>query len=220
MTPEESRQLLKEDLFGAVWRISSGGEVHILRDTHSARWWVAALARWLLRREARALAALSGLDAVPELLSYDRAQLSRSYLSGKPLNAGRPASTHYFRDAMRLLRRLHRAGVVHNDLAKEPNILVLDEGKPAFIDFQLASYSPQRGRLFRAAAREDIRHILKHKRTYCPERLTKRELRILDSPSTVSRLWMATFKPIYVFVTRRILGWADREGAADRGSYN
>ncbi len=27
---------------------------------------------------------------------------------------------------------------------------------------------------------------------------------------------MGTVKPVYLFVTRRILGWADREGAADR----
>jgi hypothetical protein len=32
----------------------------------------------------------------------------------------------------------------------------------------------------------------------------------------LSWLWMATAKPIYRFVTRRLLGWADREGAGDR----
>jgi RIO-like serine/threonine protein kinase len=220
MAPEETRQLLKKDLFGAVWRVCANGEVHILRDTRSARRWVAAVARWLLRREACALAALSDVDGVPELLSVDDEQLSRSYLSGKPLNIGQPDSDDFFHDAMRLLRRLHNANVAHNDLAKEPNILVLDDGSPAFIDFQLASYSPGRGRLFRAAAREDIRHLLKHKRTYRPEQLTKREQGILESPSPVSRLYMMTIKPVYLFVTRRLFGWADREGATDRGSFN
>jgi hypothetical protein len=28
---------------------------------------------------------------------------------------------------------------------------------------------------------------------------------------------MRIVKPPYLFVTRRLLGWADREGAADRG---
>jgi len=218
MAPEESRQLLKEDLFGAVWRITSHDGVHVLRDTRCAQWWVAALARWLLRREASALAALGCMPATPELLSHDSEQLLRSYLPGSPLNRRRPDAEHYFRNAMRLLRRLHRANVTHNDLAKEPNILVLDDGSPAFIDFQLASFRPNRGRLFRAAAREDIRHLLKHKRTYRPDQLTHREQRILASPSPASRVYMSTIKPVYLFVTRRLLGWSDREGAGDRGS--
>jgi hypothetical protein len=67
------------------------------------------------------------------------------------------------------------------------------------------------------AAREDIRHLLKHKRTYRPDLLTLREQEILNSPSGASRVWMSVFKPVYVFVTRRIFKWSDREGAADRG---
>lgn len=124
----------------------------------------------------------------------------------------------WFNAAARLLRRLHRAGVCHNDLAKEPNLIVLDDSRPAFIDFQLGWRSNHRGRLFRTAAREDIRHLLKHKRTYCPGSLTQRERNILASPSPLSRAWAGTVKPVYLFVTRRILGWADREGATDRGS--
>jgi hypothetical protein len=29
---------------------------------------------------------------------------------------------------------------------------------------------------------------------------------------------MGTIKPVYLFVTRRLIGWADREGASDRGA--
>ena len=126
--------------------------------------------------------------------------------------------TDYFRDARRLLRRLHRAGVVHNDLAKEPNLLVTPDGRAAFIDFQLAARFRKRSGLFRLLAREDIRHLLKHKRTYCAEALTTREKAILTTPSLPSRIYMRTVKPVYLFVTRRLLGWADREGAGDRGA--
>ena len=41
-------------------------------------------------------------------------------------------------------RGLHRLGVAHNDLAKEPNWLVAG-GRPFLIDFQLAKVSPRRG---------------------------------------------------------------------------
>lgn len=210
-------RLLKKDLFGEVWLRYSGGEAAILRDTGPARWWVRWLARALLRREAAGLAALDGLDGVPELIGYDKDRLTRSYVAGAPMHVGQPSDKAYFLSAARLLRRMHTAGVVHNDLAKEPNLLVRDDGSAAFIDFQLAWHSIGRGRLFRIAAREDIRHLIKHKRTYVPDELTHREVRILDTPSGLSRVWMGLFKPVYLFVTRRLLRWSDREGAGDRG---
>lgn len=210
-------RLLKKDLFGEVWLQQSGPDCAILRDTRKARWWLRWLARSLLKREAAGLSALQGIDGVPALIQHDTARLTRSYVEGVPMHVGRPSDTAYFKSAARLLRRMHRAGVVHNDLAKEPNLLVREDGSAAFIDFQLAWHSTGRGRLFRIAAREDIRHLLKHKRTYCPGDLTKRERGILARPSGLSRAWMALVKPPYLFVTRRIFGWSDREGAGDRG---
>ncbi|MDH3431671.1 MAG: serine/threonine protein kinase [Gammaproteobacteria bacterium] len=210
-------QLLKKDMFGEIRRISAGGEQHIVRDSGGASRWVRWLARRLLRGEASALAALADLDGTPELLQIERSRLIRSYLRGAPMQVAKPHEPAYFKAAARLLRQMHQLDVVHNDLAKEPNLLVRDDGSPAFIDFQLAWFSPQRGRLFRLLAYEDLRHLLKHKRTYCPQHLTRRELAILADPSFPSRAFRWTFKPVYMFVTRRLLGWSDREGAADRG---
>ena len=96
-------------------------------------------------------------------------------------------------------------------------VLVVGSGQAAFVDFQLAWHAPHRGRLFRILAYDDLRHLLKHKRSYCPDELTNRERRILARPSLPSRLWMRIVKPPYHFLTRRVLGWADREGASDRG---
>jgi RIO-like serine/threonine protein kinase len=211
-------KILKRDLFGKVVRRNDGANVVIVRDAAAARWWLRWLARYLLRREAEALAALDGLDGVPQLLRHERRRLMRSFVDGEPAHRARPEQADWFRSAARLLRRIHRMGVCHNDLAKEPNLLVRRDGSAGIIDFQLAARSRGRGRLFRIAAYEDLRHLLKHKRTYRPDLLTERERRILANPSPVSRIWMGTAKPVYLFVTRRLLGWADREGAGDRGS--
>ena len=154
---------------------------------------------------------------VPALIRADRDRLARTYLEGAPMHRAKPADPGYFRHALRLLRRLHAHGVVHNDLAKEPNLLVTAGGFPAFVDFQMAWRSPGRGRLFRILGYDDLRHLLKHKRSYCAAHLTERQRRILATPSLPSRLWMRIVKPPYLFVTRRLLGWADREGASDRG---
>ena len=214
----QSERRLKKDLFGeVVLRPGESGFV-IVRDAGKAHWWLRPVARVLLRREATALAALEGLAGVPQLIDIERNVLVRSYLEGAPMQEAMPRGAAWFNAAARLLRRLHSSGVVHNDLAKEPNLLVLENGNPAIIDFQLAAHSCKRGRAFRIAAYEDIRHLLKHKRTYCADHLTQRERNILANPSPVSRAWMATVKPIYLFVTRRVLGWADREGARDRGA--
>ncbi len=214
----DGKTVLKRDLFGEVARGVVDGEPVIERNAAAARWWTRWVARRLMQREARALAALDGLHGVPALISHERDRLLRSYLDGEPMYRARPRDAAWFKAAAKLVRHLHRAGVCHNDLAKEPNLLVLANGSPGIIDFQLAAYSRRRSRLFRIAAYEDLRHFLKHKRTYRPDLLTAREQRILANPSPVSRLWMSTVKPAYLFVTRRLLGWADREGAADRDS--
>jgi RIO-like serine/threonine protein kinase len=212
----ESR-LLKKDLFGEVWLESDGSGRRIVRDASVAALPLRWLAGSLMRREARVLAALEGLDGVPGLIRVGRDRLEREYLDGAPMHHAKPRDPDYFRHAMRLLRQLHARGVVHNDLAKEPNILVVANGLPAFVDFQLAWHAPRRGRLFCILAYDDLRHLLKHKRSYCAGELTRREREILARPSLPSRLWMRIVKPPYLFLTRRVLGWADREGASDRG---
>ena len=211
-------RLLKKDLFGEVRLIFSPDRTRIVRDTESAPIWIGWLARSLLRREARVLAALDDLDGVPELIDQSRTSLVRSYIAGEPMQTAKPSDRDYYRRALRLLRALHGRNVVHNDLAKEPNLLVTDDGSPAFLDFQLGWAPRRRSRLFRALAYEDLRHLLKHKRTYCPDDLSARQRRILENPSLPSRAWRGTVKPVYMFITRRLLGWSDREVAGDRGA--
>jgi hypothetical protein len=94
--------------------------------------------------------------------------------------------------------------------------LVTADGQPALVDCQLAHCTGRRGRFFRMLAHDDLRHLLKHKRTYLPHRLSPRERSILGRHSVLACLWMSTGKRVYTFVTRSILKWEDREGAGDR----
>ena len=214
----DGEKVLKRDLFGEVVLCAEAGGRLVIRRSASARWWLRWLARLLLRREAEALAALEGIDGVPQLVRHERDTLVRSFIAGEPLHRAKTTDPGWFRSAAHLLRRLHVAGICHNDLAKEPNLLVRPDGSAGIIDFQLATRSDRRGRLFRIAAYEDIRHLLKHKRSYRADLLTGREHDILANPSPTSRIYMGTVKPVYLFITRRVLGWQDREGARDRGS--
>jgi RIO-like serine/threonine protein kinase len=209
--------LLKRDLFGTVrLETAADGSRRVVRDTAGSRWWARRLAGWLARREVAALRHAAGTPAVPRVLESGHGRVVREWIEGEPMQRARPRDPRYFREALRLVRRLHARRIAHNDLAKEPNWLVTPDGLPALVDFQLASVARRRGRLFRLLAHDDVRHLLKHKRSYLPERLTARQRRILATPSLVTRAWRATGKRLYVFVTRRLLGWRDREGAGDR----
>ncbi len=210
--------VLKSDVFGRILRASDQGRSVVVRDTSTSVWWLRWMSRRLLQREVKALRALDGTGVSPRLLDADHETATREYVVGEPLYAARIDDPAFYAAAMRALRSMHGKNVAHNDLAKEPNILATPARDPVFIDFQLATVAPRRGRLFRLLAREDIRHLLKHKRSYCPDALTSRERRILDTPSAPSRWFALSIKPVYHFVTRRILGWADREGAGDRNS--
>ena len=215
--PDDAMEL-KSDVFGRILRASSEGQAVVVRDTSTSAWWMRWMSRRLLRREVHALRALDGTGISPRLIDADRDTATREYVDGQPLYEARIDDPAFYAAAMHALRRMHRRNVAHNDLAKEPNILVTPARDPVFIDFQLATVAPGRGRLFRLLAREDIRHLLKHKQSYCPGALSSRERRILDTPSAPSRWIARSIKPVYHFVTRRILGWADREGAGDRGA--
>jgi RIO-like serine/threonine protein kinase len=207
--------ILKADVFGTITR---NGDT-VVRDARAARFWARWLALRLLRREHRALTRLAlnrGTNGIPRVLELSPGLLVRSWIEGAPMQIAQPRDPAYFRAASQLVRRLHAANVIHNDLAKETNWLVTPDGRPALVDFQLAMTLTHRGPLARALAHDDIRHLLKHKRSYLPDALTARERRILATPSLPSRLWMASGKRVYLFVTRRILRWRDREGAGDR----
>lgn len=215
-TPEE--RLLKADLFGRIFVTDLSGEARVVRDTTSARWWTRFLARRLAAREAKALRALAGVAQVAQLRGWDGRVLQRSWIPGAPLNAVGAQDPRFFDELRRLVAALHRRGVVHNDLAKQPNVLVRTDGKPALVDFQLAAVHRRRGRWFRTCGREDLRHVAKHKRRYFADLLTPRERALLARKSLPARVWMRTGKPVYLFVTRRLLGWSDREGSGERGS--
>jgi hypothetical protein len=219
--PDRSRwrasAVLKSDHFSVVergfWRTDNGEVEGVLRRFDSVPWWVRPVAYHFGRRETRALGRLNGI-AGPRLLASGDGFLVRAWIDGLPMHIAKPEGDRgYFRAAKRMMFAMHRAGVVHNDLAKEQNWLRDSAGRPNMTDFQLAHTARKRGLLFRVAAHEDLRHLLKHKRKYCPEALTARERGILETKSLPARIWMATGKRLYIFVTRRILGYMDREGS-------
>jgi hypothetical protein len=207
--------VLKRDVFSTIERgrySTTAGDVDaVLRRLDEIPWWSAPLAYALFRREKRALAAASGLNVAPQLLFAGRRCLVRGWIDGVPLHIAKPhGDVAYFKSAKAALRALHRAGIAHNDLAKEQNWLYA-RGQAVLTDFQLAGRFRRGSRLFRLARYEDLRHLLKHKRRYAPEALTASERRVLGRKTLITRVWMATGKKVYYAITRG-LNFTDREG--------
>jgi AMP-binding enzyme len=213
--------LLKRDVFSTVERgryRSNAGEVDaVLRRLDQVPWWSYIPARHLFSRERRALALAHGLDVGPELLWAGRQALVRGFIDGVALHLAKPFDdVAYFHSAKVALRKLHRRGICHNDLAKEQNWLRGSDGLAYLTDFQLAVCFKSRGRLFRIAAYEDLRHLLKHKRSYAPQSLTPKERKILARKSLVARIWLMTGKKVYRAITRGLFNFTDREGGGRR----
>jgi len=234
MVPWRIHTLLKSDSFGCVERlVDDQGRSLLRRVARGGRLpGSAPVARLLLRREARALETLAGLGAVPRLVSEAGARelpcadhyrprtgevLLRTWIEGEPLHRASELAEDYFDHLDRLVEALHERGVCHNDLHKEQNILVGEDGFPHLIDFQLASRHRRRGRLFASRARDDLRHVQKHRRRYTrdgrgPERAGASRGRGAGlRRGTIARLWRKTGKPLYNFLTRRVLGTRDGE---------
>jgi AMP-binding enzyme C-terminal domain len=217
--------VLKRDVFSTVERgrfIATHGEVDaIRRRIDEVPWWTRPLAGHLLRREQRALAIAGTIGVGPPLLCTGRGFLIRGFLYGVALKMAKPTGDlAYFRSAQAALMALHRAGVCHNDLAKEQNWLRGSDGRAYLLDFQLAATFTRRTKLFRIAAYEDLRHLLKHKRKYVPASLTARERHILARKALATRLWMATGKRLYLLITRGVFGVIDAEGGGRRLVYD
>jgi predicted Ser/Thr protein kinase len=214
-----SGTVLKRDVFSTIergrFRLDDHEVDAVLRRLDDVPWWTRPLAKELFRRESLALAAAGPLDIAPPLLFAARQFLVRGWIDGVPLHIAKPyGDVAYFRSAKAALRKLHRSGIAHNDLAKEQNWLYA-HGRAYLTDFQLAGRFRRTSLLFRLARYEDLRHLLKHKRRYAPQALTATEHRVLARKTFITRAWMATGKKLYYAITRG-LNFTDREGRGMR----
>jgi len=213
--------LLKRDVFSTVergrFRTETGEVDAVLRRLDQVPWWSYGLAHHLFARERRSLTLARDLNVGPDLLWAGERALVRGFIDGVALHLAKPVGdAAYFRSARQALHRLHRRGICHNDLAKEQNWLRGSDGRAYLTDFQLAVCFRRRSKLFRIAAYEDLRHMLKHKRTYAPESLTPKERKILARKSAVARIWLMTGKRVYKAITRGVFNFTDREGGGRR----
>ena len=246
MTGVRILEELKRDVFGVVERVrclaadgaDGAEEVALVRRVVLGPPGIRGFARLLARRERRALEALraAGSTAVARAPSLDPADVDalarepplsgmrprpgdvflRPYAPGTPLHLADELPFDFFELLEDAARSLHAAGVCHNDLHKEQNVVVDPSGRPVLIDFQLASVNQRRsGRANGSSCRDGLRHVQKLRRRYTKDGRGPAELAVAEHermPRTgLALLWKRTVKPVYRFVTRRLLRTRDGE---------
>jgi hypothetical protein len=176
------------------------------------------LGRWQCGREVAFYRHLTGLACVPALLDRisDTAYLRR-FVAGHPLSREHAVPEEFWPRLDGAMREVHGRGVAYVDSNKPENILVGDDGYPYLIDFQIAwrcgpggGYALGRWWLARLQ-REDLYHVLKHKRRFARESMTPIELASVRQRSFLIRAHRAINTP-YRIVRRLLFRWLHRTG--------
>lgn len=182
-----------------------------LKDFSRRPWWIRhTLARRALRREARALEGLQGIEGMPRF----GGMVGKEALLIERLEAGRLPhlrdnflTVEFFDRLERMVEGMHQRGWAHGDLRRK-NILVDGALKPYLIDFATAwgvgtEAGSLRRRLFKHWSLIDRVTLVRIKRTYFPDALTPKDREILRRDPFYLRLGRRLRKGIYRPLKRR-----------------
>lgn len=213
-TPYSILKTLKIDMFGVVSLAIYNNQKVIVRDLKIKNKLYQIIARILNKNEVKILKKLHNINSqnFPKLIKSTKDYTIRSYISGTPVNQyPEKLNATYFNKALNLIETMHEEGIVHNDLEKSANWIVMDNGEPALIDFQLAKHFSKKTKLFKILKNTEIRHIIKSKKKFCNSPLSPDEFKILENRGSVHKFFRKFIKPLYNFITRKILNYSDRK---------
>jgi len=200
---------IKHDFFAATGFYQSDGQPNqrvVLKMSRSADFcgvpliW---LGRWLCRREIRFYRKLADVPNIPPIVgTVGDTGFVHGYAPGTPLSKDRPIPDSFFDDLWQLIDEIHRRGIAYVDTNKPQNILHGDDDQPHLIDFQISWDLHELGDtwlnrwMLRRLQREDLYHLLKHKRNLRPDLMTPQELEDADRRSWFIKAHRAVATPI------------------------
>jgi len=192
------------------------GEPWVVKDFRSSGFAVRnTIGRFLIRREARALRKVAGVEGVPaKAFRLDAHALAYRFVPGvtlKHADLGERAA-EFFARLERLLMQVHAVGgIVHLDVRNARNVLVTERGEPMLLDFQShigTRWMP--APLRRLAERIDLGGVYKHWQRSSPGSLGEERAALLARANRWRSLW-----PVHGYFGR---GKRDQEArTAERG---
>ncbi|MHC4473246.1 MAG: hypothetical protein ACYS99_20065 [Planctomycetota bacterium] len=161
--------------------------------------------RYLALREYRHLRQAAGIEGVPRVLARPAPNVYlREYLPGTSLPRAPAPPREFFDRLARIAAALHERGLTHNDLHKEANVIVLPDGRPGLVDFQLALRLPRGSVLHRLLVGFDLYHVAKNRRHRTGEPLTLEEEALVRSTDLLRRIHRVLVKKPANLLTRRL----------------
>ncbi len=160
------------------------------------------IGKWLCRREMRFYSRLSDLPNIPAVLgTWGETGFIHEYVPGQPLSRDCLVPDGFFDQLAGLFAELHRRRIAYVDANKPQNILLGDDGLPHLIDFQISWESIDLGNWainrwwLSKLQREDLAHLLKHKKRLRPDEMTRHDWEAVDRRSLLIRTHRFLFKP-------------------------
>lgn len=182
------RKTFKHDFFAAtgMYAAEDNGDLAVLKifRPHSYQGLpYGLLSRWEARHEEKVYLLLQDTGRVPKWIGrVGPTGIMHAYLPGHDLLVGVTVAEPFFDEVEALLRTLHQRGIAYVDTNKPDNILVGDDGHPALIDFQITWVQPPfpfnllTWPLFAIFRNADLYHLLKHRRKFFPDQVSKDDL--------------------------------------------
>ncbi len=184
-----------------VWKTGEGGRAHVLKTYERSHVLLRkTVCAWLIRREARNLRILEGINGVPQYIGRPAPwTLEMTWLDAEHM----PEMKHsmepeWFDDLAVLLRKIHRRGLNFGDLRRKNLMRSRVDGSPCLVDFAQCMHEPDTSSLFhrivmRRAFATDDATLLKLKKWYCGgPKLTPEEQVLARNPPRHLRFgrWM------------------------------
>lgn len=154
------------------------------------------LAPFLFWRELKAVRALAGIEGVPsEGFRIDRSAIAIEFLPGEPLSGvirrqPERMTVEFLESMEELMRRVHRAGLVHLDARGTGNWVVLPNGRAGLIDFQASlgtRWMPARLREILEIV--DMSGVLKKWKECHPEAMGPEREALYERGDRLRRMW-------------------------------
>ena len=212
----------RNDVSGCRYEVLSKGRwanADLYRYRHAGKEWVVkdfmpchslvrrTWGRIMVRREFNALMKLSGIPGIPEeAFLLDDYALCYRYIEGKTLRDTAPEiiKDDFFLRLEELVFRMHALNRVHLDIRNRRNILVVDTGEPALLDFQNCIDLERVPRFLHKLLKEiDFSGVYKNWNKYKPETLDSTRMAKLSALNRKRSFWLFKGYPSWMKGDRR-----------------
>ncbi|MEL0623640.1 RIO1 family regulatory kinase/ATPase [Marinomonas arenicola] len=187
-----------------VYRYKDDQTDLVIKDFQHSPWIVRkTFARLFINQEYKALARLQGMNGVSdEFHRLSSIGIAYAFIEGVPLRTlskqGETVPKSFFNQLEHMVSEMHRRGLVHLDLRNLGNVILGEDGKPYFIDFQsamtFARFPKWLQRYMRGA---DLSGVYKGWNSVCEQPVTGHKKAFFKNFNQLRKRWIFRGYPLH-----------------------